>query len=246
MPLTILTICTDAAQEIGVLGQGEVLSGADGDTFLRLLCRILNAWNADRRTVYATAFQSYTLVPNLSPTLIGPSGQFVVSQRPVAIEAARLTPSVPPVNIPITMRDAQWWAGQSTPTLTSTYPTDLYYQPEWPNGKLFFWPVPTAAYSVQLQTRVVLDDTVALSDAFDFPPGYQDALTLTLAERAQRPFGKPPDPMLLRDASFARMVIFENNDVPPRLETRDSGMQASHRSGTRADFNWLDGSISRR
>ena len=152
------------------------------------------------------------------------------------------SPIGPNVNTTIKIRDAQWWLGQSVPTLTSTVPTDLYYQPDQPLGKLFFWPVPTIAYDVQLMVRVVLDSGVVLADTFDFPPGYQQALTLTLAELSARSFGKPVDSSLRWDASQARALIFGVNDQIPHLITKDSGMTSGH-SGTRADFNYLDGSV---
>lgn len=244
--MTIETICTDAAQEIGVLQGGETLGASDGAVWLGLIKRLLNAWNADRRAVYATAFPEFTLIPNqpLGYTTIGPTGDFVVDQRPVSLDGANLilTPSTPTVNTPIKVRDNQWWLKQTTPTLTSTYPTDVYYQPDWPNGKLYFWPVPTFAYDVQLMIRVLLNDAVTLASTFSLPPGYQNAITLTLAEMGQRPFGRPPDPSLTRDASLARAQIFDNNDVTPHLITKDAGMTPG-KGGNRADFNYLTGQV---
>lgn len=242
---TIATLCADAAKELGVIAVDESLQTADAAYFLGLLRRLLNAWNANRLAVYATAFPEYTLVPNLSPHTIGPSmATWLATIRPVSLDGANLilTTSTPNVNTPITVRDAQWWLGQSTPDLTSTFPTDVYYQPDFPLGKLFFWPVPTTAYAVQLMIRVLLSDTVALSDTFTLPPGYADAITLTLAEMARRSYGKPYDPELVHAATRARAVIFGNNDVTPHLVTRDAGMTPG-RGGSRADFNWLTGQV---
>lgn len=247
MAITIRQLCTDAAREIGVAnGDGSALDASDAAVLLGLLRRLLNAWNANRLAVYATAFPEYTLVPNLSPHTIGPSGAtWTATLRPVSLEGANLilTTSSPNVNTPITVRDAQWWLGQSVPDLTSTFPTDVYYQPDYPNGKLFFWPVPTTAYDVQLMVRVLLDESVDLSDTFELPPGYQQAITLTLAEMAQRPFSRPYDGSLAQDATRARAAIFDNNAVVPRLVTKDAGMTPGS-SGNRADFNWLTGSIT--
>lgn len=248
MPITIRQLCVDAAQEIQAISPGEPLNASDAAILLALLRRLLNAWNANRLAVYATAFPQYTLVPNLSPTTIGPSGAtWTATIRPVSLDGANLvlTPSVPNVNTLIRVRDAQWWLGQSTPTLTSTYPTDVYYQPDWPNGKLFFWPVPTFAYDVQLMVRVLLDESVDLNDEFSLPPGYQNAITLTLAEMAVRSFGHPYDGTLAQDATRARAVIFDNNTTPITLTTRDYGMTPGQ-GGSRADFNWLNGQITSR
>lgn len=244
--MTVGDLVKNAALELTIVAQDEDLSTADQAYLIAVLNRILNAWNADRRAVYATAFDTFTLVPNLSPHTIGPdTATFDVDQRPVSLDGANLvlTSSVPNVNVPITVRDAQWWLGQSVPGLTSDIPTDVYYQPDWPNGALYFWPVPTAAYDVQLMTRVLLIDVLSdPDDDFLLPPGYEDAITLTLAERSRRAFGKPFDPELVSDASKARALIFGNNDVTPHLQTKDSGMTPGN-GGRRADFNWLNGQI---
>ena len=244
MAVTIRQVCQDAAQEIGVYAQSENLNAGDAASLLGLLRRLLNAWNADRRAVYATRFDEFTLIPNLSPTQIGPGADFNMTQRPVSIDGANLilNTSVPNVNTPITIRDAAWWLKQTVPDLTSTFPTDLYYQPDWPNGKLYFWPVPGTAYDVQLMSRVLLSDAVVLGDTFTLPPGYQNAITLTLAEMALRPFGRPPDATLSRDASVARAAMFDNNITPVRIKTKDAGMTPGP-AGNRADFNWLTGQI---
>lgn len=245
--MTVGDLCNNAAQELGVTQPGETLDADNLVAVRNILRRLLNFWNADRRAVYATKFEQFTLIPNPPNNYItiGPGGQFDTTLRPVSIDGANLilTPSTPPVNTSLKIRDFQWWLKQTTPTLTSSYPTDLYYQPDWPLGKLFFWPVPTFAYDVQLMSRVVLNDTVDTDDDFDLPQGYENAITLTLAEMSRRIFGKPIMPDLTRDATMARAAIFNNNDQTPVLITYDAGMSPSKNGGTRADWNFLTGMV---
>lgn len=241
---TILDLCTDALLEPGIIADGETPSAAQAQTVLKKLRRLLNNWNADRRAVYATAFVTNTLVPSLSPHTIGPTGAtWTVTQRPVSVDGAALVlnTSTPNVFTPITIRDAVWWNAQTVPALETSVPTDLYYQPDWPNGQLFFWPVPTVAYDVQLMVRVLLDDTVDLIDTFTLPPGYQDAITLTLAHSLCRMFGVPMDVTadLREQAKLARARIWSNNDTATRIQTTDAGMQVSQ--GTRPTYNYLIG-----
>jgi hypothetical protein len=243
--VTVAELVTNAALDLGLIDPTESLSTADQSYLIAVLNRLLNAWNADRRAVYATAFADYTLTADLSPHTIGPTGAtFTAVQRPVSIDGANLIldTSSPAVLTPIAIRDAQWWLGQSVQALSSDVPTDLYYQPDWPNGKLYFWPVPSAAYQVQLLTRVLLADTLTSGVTFTLPPGYELAVQLTLEEYAARGFGKPLPPELPRQASLARATIFANNDQIPRLETHDAGMTPGT-GGRRADFNYLTGQI---
>lgn len=238
-------VCTDALLELGVVGIGEEVS-ADLATFaLGKLKRIFNNWNAERAAVYATAFAEFTLVPGTSPHTIGPSGAtFTVTQRPVSIDAAALNiGGSPAVYLPLNIRDADWWNDETVPDLQTDVPTDLYYQPDWPNGSIYFWPVPDTAYDVRLQTRVLLDETVTLDDAFDLPPGYEDAAMKTLAEDLAKPLTGDMPPGLPADAMKARSRIFANNETAPRLVTCDAGMEAPRTSGQRADFNYLNGSV---
>jgi hypothetical protein len=161
----------------------------------------------------------------------------------VTIESASLVlnTSSPDVLTPITLRDAQWWADQSVPDLTSDIPTDLYYEPTWPNGSLYFWPVPTTAYDVELEIRTVLAQ-VTLVTSLTLPPGYEEALVLSLAEKCARPFGKELDQSLVRDADLARARIMANNVTTPRLHTRDAGMPHARPAGNFPTFNYLIGS----
>lgn len=238
--ITAQTLVLDALQELGIPGMGQTAASDDQQFALRKLNRLLDNWNADRRAVYASQFTQFTLVPGLLPHTLGPSSAtWTVSQRPVSIDGANLilnTTNSP--QVPITMREAEWYQGLSVPTLQTSIPTDLYYEPDWPNGSLFFYPVPTVGYAVQLQTRLVLAQ-LGLFDTFSLPPGYRDALALTLAEDCASAFGRPADQGLVIKAMQARARIFANNDVTPRLRTWDAGMPGGRRPGSAG--NYLNG-----
>lgn len=241
---TAQTICKDALIEIGYLSPGEDLGADDAIQALGKLNRLLDNWNAERAAVYNVAFTSYTLTPNLSPHTIGPTGTFVVAQRPVQIDGCNilLNSSTQLVKCPVRLRDDQWWLHQTVPNIQTTLPTDLYYSPDWPNGSLYLWPVPTIAYGIELETRILLANVV-LTTTITLPPGYRDAITLTLAEECARPFGRAMPADLPGQAAKARARVWANNDVTPRLATQDYGMPAGRTGGSRADFNWQNGTV---
>lgn len=245
--MTYQTLATDVLRELGAIAANESPDADISMTVLGKLRRLLNNWNADRRAVYATAFPEYTLVPNLSPHTIGPTGAtFTATIRPVSLDGCNLiiNTSPTPINTRIVVRDSQWWLGQTIPGITTSYPTDVYYQPDWPNGKLFFWPVPTSAYDVQLMIRVLLNDIPDLTTTFTLPPGYQDAITLTCAESCFALFPATAPATMIKieqQAREARARIFDNNDQPLRLKTRDSGMEVNQ--GRRGDFNFWTGQV---
>ncbi len=149
-----------------------------------------------------------------------------------------LTNVNPTVSNPIAIHDYQWWMSLSVRDITTTFPTDLYYEPSWPDGILHFWPVPNTDYGLQLITRLVLAD-VSINDAINLPPGYHNALMLTLAEDTASSFGQSVAPKIEQKAIEARARIFRNNDFHPRISTQDAGMPSNHRN--RATFNYKTG-----
>jgi len=242
------SIVNGAARELGVLGQGQRLSAENAATMIDILSRIVDDWNAEREAVYATDFMTFTFTPNLNPHTIGPaSATWAVTSRPVKIEAATVVLSSGPngVNAPnIRMHDQNagipsWFQSLSTPNIETSYPTDGYYDPTWPNGSFYLWPVPSTAYDCQIQVRAILP-TYALNTVFSMPPGYRSALTMTLAEQCVDIFGRPMPQTLPSRALASRARIFANNTGGRQIRTQDAGMPTA-RHGRRSNFNWITG-----
>lgn len=144
-------------------------------------------------------------------------------------------------NIPINIRDADWWAAQRVQTLTTTYPTDLYYEPDWPNGSLYFWPVPTTAYPVQLEIWTTLSQFTAL-ETFSLPPAYWDAVVWSLAETLLPSTAANLTPsaqqQIIMFAAKARDAIKVLNEQAPRISTGGDGLP----TGTnKPSFDWRTG-----
>lgn len=241
--MTVLDLITEALAEIGAYAQGEVPTAADAQFALSKLNRMLDAWNAQRLFVYTTTFAQYTLVPNLAPHTIGPTGTYVVAQRPVKIEAANvlLNNSVPYVKSPINIRNDQFWQNQPVPNVTSSIPTDLYYSPAWPNGQLYFWPVPTTAYGVELWYWQLLSEFADLTTIVSFPPGYRDVLAYQLAVSMCPAFGKAASSELIALTKIARDAVFQNNCDAPSIATTDSGIPDQNYKNL-PSFNYKTGS----
>lgn len=220
MPYTTRDLLTETFSDLTILAAGEPLSETDADFGLQKLVRLFDNWNAERAGVYANRLTTYTLTPNLNPHTIGTnSATFSVTQRPVSIEWANIV--ISGVRYGLDICGSQWWAAITLPTLASTIPYALHYEADWPNGNLYLYPVPSAAYGLELMTRIVLA-TLALDDTVSMPPGYRDAVILTLGEMIAPTY--PPAEAKPELARQARARIYANNDEIPPLATRDSGM----------------------
>lgn len=204
------------------------------DLGLRTLNRLFDSMNADEMAIYNEGFADYTLTPGLSPHTIGPGGTFSVTQRPVSLEYAALNlGNSPAVFTRINVRDDAWYQRQGVPGISITVPSDVYYDTGWPLGNLYFYGVPSLAYGVRLWTRTVLS-AVAITDTFSLPPGYQNMLTLTLAEWLGSAFGQSISQSTKDRAREARDLIYRVNDTDDvNISTRDAGMpdEGIRRSG---------------
>lgn len=210
----------DALTEIAVLEAGEEIGADDAAFCLRKLNRLLDSFNARDAVVFNVNFSTFNLQANHQPHTIGPGGDFDVPLRPVRIEAANLilNNANPATNIPIAIRDDQWWANNRVQGLPSTYPTDLYYSPDFPLGNCYFWPVPQAIWPVQLELWSNFAMVADLTDPIGYPQGYWDAIVYTLALTLCPAFQRPPDPVLVAAQMKAMATIVSNNSKASRID----------------------------
>lgn len=238
-----LDVITQALIEIAVIDPSETLSATEANTGLIKLNRMLDAWNADTRYVYANVFTQYTLVPNLQPHTIGPSGAtFYAQQRPVKIVDANIILNGgvqnQQVRCPMNIRDYDWWANKRAYAVQGTLPTDIYYESDWPNGSMFLWVVPTVNYLLELVTWTILSQ-LQLTSTFCLPPGYLDAVVYSLAVALAPSYGRPVSPDLRELCRQAVQRIIGPNTAAPTIGTQDAGMP---RGGKELPtFNWRSG-----
>ena len=241
--VTAEKIIRSSMQEIGQIAAGEALPADQQTDLMSKLQRVIDYFNARTPLVYNVNFQRFTLPINQLPVTIGPGAMFDVNQRPRVIESISLilinSTSGGEVEIPLNVRDQDWWAQQSIKNLPSTLPTDFYYSPDWPNGGIYFWPVPTAVNDVRIQMPLVLGEYTTYAQTFSMPPGYWDAIVYTLAKSLCPMFQVSWTPDLQTLWMAAIKAIQVNNISSPRLAS-DSPSQ-SVASRCRPDFNFLTG-----
>lgn len=236
---TYADLIANALIEIGAIATGETPSASDLALGLSKLNRMIGLWNAQSLLVpyvdsaefaFGTSKQSYTIGPAAS------SADFT-SARPIRIVAASivLVSSSPYTYIPLDVMNVEEYGDIRVPATSSTIPTRLYYKPTVTKGTLYPWPYPTVVtnklsidYWAQL-AEVATADTIALA------PGYEEALTTSLAEALGPSFGRTIAPELEKQAQMARSVIKGLNSQAPKLGSDFPG------SGSRGAFNYLTG-----
>jgi hypothetical protein len=226
VPNTMGDIVTLALREIGVVSMADAPDGDEMALGLLLASELLDAWSGDERTEYASLFFTGTLTPGLQIHTIGvstntPAPTFnTPTNRPQRIIAAnlQLTTVSPVVNVPMNIRDDTWWMNELVQKLSTAIPTDLFYSPDWPNGSLYFWPVPNFAYGVQLEFPAPFAQ-ITQTTAFSLPPSYQQAFRLTLSETMVGPFTVPMPQSLPGRALEARIRCHAPNSMPPKMQS---------------------------
>ena len=259
-PNTVLQVLTNALYEINVVAPGETPDAtSEIQPAFNKFNQLLDSWSARAEKIFVydlisispVTGASFLLVPNLVPHTIGPANfpsqppgpapTFALNgERPVRIKNINviLNNVTPVVRFPLHSRDKDWWAANRVQAITTQLPTDFYYRPDWPLGSIFFWPVPNYAYGAEIEVETFLQGAPSLATQFAFPPGYELAITLTLAELLCPSFEKQPNPMLVTAAARARQAVDGLNAQPPKISL--IGMSSSL-GRPRASFNYHTG-----
>lgn len=221
--MTISDIISNALIELGVIAVGQTVPAEHSAFCLNKINRLFDNWNIEGDYAYASKLVDFVLTPNHDPHTIGTAGSgadfIVTTVRPPLIEQADLviTDVTPNIYRPLKIVDDAWWMNNPVPTLATQIPYYLFPNYGWPKGELHLWPVPTFAYTIRLNIWTPLA-SVALTDTFTLPPGYEDAVTLSLAESLVTAFPNAPGAAAIAVlAQQARTRVKSMNSEPPTM-----------------------------
>ena len=242
--MTANDIITNALIELGVLAPGESLPTESATFCLDKLNRLFDNWNAESEFVYGTLLFQGTLTANHNPHTLGTSGAdfTVTTSRPPKILSANLvlTDVTPNIFRPLLLVDDDWWMKNPVPDLATQIPYYLWPNYAWPKMSLYLWPVPTKAYDIRLDLWTLFP-SMAMTDVFTLPPGYEDAVTLSLAESLIPSFpGAPGAQGVALLASQARSRIKSLNSEAPTMAS-DGGVQSMDSRPRATMANFLSG-----
>ena len=212
-------------QEIGVLAQGEVASPADEQDALVVLQRRLNAWGAERLTMFQLLRTVKALTSGTRDYTIGSGGSIDIV-RPEWIDRASVildSSATDPIEIPIAIYTEQDWADVRLKTLDAGVIRAIYYDRGFATtatlrGTISTYPtINTANVQLVLYSPVAVAGFVNPTSEYVFPPGYEDAFHYDFAYALQRPFRAPLDPLLTVQRNDAIARIQSANRRPVEL-----------------------------
>jgi len=184
MSETALTLIQDALMKIGVLAEGETCSDAMAQSALRTLKYMLRHWSAKNIRLYYTK-QDTVVLTGASSYTIG-SGGDCDTVRPSSIRGGFVRGSSG-LDHPIKIVDEDKYRKLSIKDLSLT-PEYIWYNPEYPLGKIYIWPIGTG--TLYLDSLKPLTDPATLTTSVSFPPEYDEAIIYGLAVRLSPNYGK--------------------------------------------------------
>lgn len=207
---------------LGILGQGQVLSGEEEESGLYALNEVFDSASVLRLNVYTVNRLVFDLVSGKQDYTMGPGGDFD-TDRPMRIEEAGcilLGNPTQPLELPMEILDEKDWAGVSIKNLSgsSNFPTAVYVTGDFPLQTLTMWPIPVQnPLQIALYPWLPLTQFDDLTVEFVYPPGYREAAASNLAVFWAPEFGIEAPQSVISRAATSLYNLQTANFSPDKL-----------------------------
>ena len=197
---------------LGILAEGETPSAETSHDALVAMQQMIESWNTERLSVFATQDQVFTWPAGVTTQTIGPSGDFV-GNRPILFDDATYfrDPSTN-VSFGIKFINRQQYDGIAVKTVSATYPQVIFANMTYPDAEMFIYPRPTRDLEWHFISVEELTQPVTLSTVLSFPPGYLRAFRYNLACELAPEFGTEPSPQVQRIAMVSKRNLKRINN----------------------------------
>jgi hypothetical protein len=199
---TVQQLLVNCLIDAGIVGIDESIEQPIINRAFTQVNWIIAQWNRKRWLCYALEEYSFVSTGALSYP-VGKGMAVDINPRPDRLEYAFLrflqgsSPGNLQVDIALDIIESREDYSRIVVKNVGTLPWRIFYQPDWPVGALFPWPVPQASiYEIHVGFKVVLPRFASLSDKINFPPEYEAALNWTLARRLRASYQLPEDPQI--------------------------------------------------
>lgn len=237
---TVRKLLTGTLRLVNVVQANETPTADDMDITLQALSQMMDSWSNDSLMIYTMNPYNFVTVGGQQAYTLGPGGQWN-TERPMAINQAYvhyLGAGIQPVDMPITMANDAQWASIAVKSITTTFPTVLYDNGNYPLRTISLWPIPEGEQTITLWLWQPLLNFTNLDETIVFPPGYERAIRYALAVEIAPEFGKTLAPEVVATAGRAKSELKSMNSVP-QYQNFDASMLGSRSS----NFSWITGNF---
>lgn len=196
---TVQTLLTNALVDAGIAGIDEEIEQPIINRALRQANWLIAQWSRKRWLLYRIQDYSFVSTGALNYT-VGAGQTININPRPDRIEYAFMrfaqtsNPGNLAVDIPLGIIQSHEDYSRITVKNVGTLPWRIFYDPIWPVGLLFPWPVPQPTiYEIHVGFKVVLPRFTGLQQPISFPPEYEAALNWCLVRRLKVTYQMPVD-----------------------------------------------------
>jgi hypothetical protein len=215
-PLDIIKFSLKMANVIGV---GQTASSEDANDCFDMLNMMLAQWRKRRLLVYhlteyvkqATGAQYYT---------IGTGGDFNYT-RPARIECAyfrQTSLANLTVDYPLEIINSREDYNRILIKNLNSWPQALFYDSDYPLGKIYIWPVPSNLYEIHITVMDQLQKFNNLNDVIALPEEYIEAIVSNLTLRIYAMYGLPANEIVVQQAKVSLNILKSINTQIPLLQ----------------------------
>lgn len=181
-----MTTASDLLNDALLLaGVGSAEQAQDNPSFqnaLRVANRLIDSWSNEYLLLFDVTPDSFTMTAaqaSYSTSLL--------TQRPLRLDYAYLRQSN--IDYPLELIGAKQYADISVKS-QSSLPAKLYYNPDYPNGTLYFFPAPSTAYQCFIGYYPALPSFTDSTTVVSLPKGYERMIVSNLAVELAPYFGR--------------------------------------------------------
>lgn len=200
---TIRDTITGALRLIEEVGAGETPTSESLNDGLYSLKSMISSWSIQGGMVFTKSTDLFSLVSGTSSYSIGATGDFATA-RPLDIDY--ITISSGGVDFTLEEMTEQEYAGIAIKTVQGM-PYAFYYDGNYPNGNIKFYPTPSENYVITIYSNKPLSEFTSVNEQLIAPEGYERAFRYNLAVEIAPEYGKQAS------ASVASIAIESKNAV---------------------------------
>jgi len=212
-----MTTCADvillALKDINLIDENETPSSAVLSDSFTTLKQMLNLWQIDGASIYATQDVTFTPTGALSYT-IGATGTVNTVARPDSVKYIYHvvgTLSYPMLDMLATRDEYESISLKSLQSL----PYCAYYEPSYPNGTLFIYPQPNSG-TIHFGIDAAFTDYTAAANDLLLPPEYAMPIRFNLGAILGATLGIGVPARIEKLAQDTKRVLDRNNLLIPR------------------------------
>jgi len=191
MSYNVQLIINSAMKKMGILARSESPNADESTDAMQSLNWMLDSWSIRGIVARARLNATYTLTGGTRSYQIGPTATNFVQIRPIQIATASVIyPGGSQLEIPLDVETSlEQYQAFGDRLYLQGLPSHLFYDPQFPNGLMYIYPIPDQAYSIEIDSYVALQEVTTLSSVFNLEPAYFEAIVYNLAARMAPDYG---------------------------------------------------------